>query len=125
MASAPFASRTLSACGWSTKDYDTFVAELGKVERKQIGALYSYAVGWLSNLEATSEDWGAVADLPRVEAVFERALALDETYRARRDPWLSRDLGLVAAACARRETRGGARAFRARDRAIGRKRSVD
>jgi hypothetical protein len=68
------------ACGWSTKDYDTFVAELGKVERKQIGALYSYAVGWLSNLQATSEDWGAVADLPRVEAVLQRALALDETY---------------------------------------------
>ncbi len=30
--------------------------------------------------QATSEDWGAVADLPRVEAVLERALALDETY---------------------------------------------
>jgi hypothetical protein len=68
------------ACSWSTKDYDTLVAELGKVEKKQLGALYSYAVGWLSNLQATSEDWGAVADLPRVQAVLERALALDETY---------------------------------------------
>jgi hypothetical protein len=68
------------ACGWSTKDYDTFVAELGKVERKQLDALYSYAVGWLGNLQATSEDWGAVADLPRVQAVLERALAIDETY---------------------------------------------
>ena len=68
------------ACSWSTMDYDAFVAELGKVERKQIDALYSYAVGWLANLQATSEDWGAVADLPRVEAVLQRALALDETY---------------------------------------------
>lgn len=68
------------ACSWSTKDYDAFVADLGKVERKQLDALYAYAVGWLSNLQATSEDWGAVADLPRVEAVLERALALDETY---------------------------------------------
>jgi hypothetical protein len=68
------------ACGWSAADYDTFVAELGKVERKQIGPLYSYAVGWLSNLQATSEDWGTVADLPRVEAVLQRTLALDETY---------------------------------------------
>jgi hypothetical protein len=68
------------ACGWATTDYDSFVAQLGKVERKQLGPLYSYAVGWLSNLQTTSEDWGAVADLPRVEAVLERALALDETY---------------------------------------------
>jgi hypothetical protein len=68
------------ACSWSGTDYDTFVAELGKVERKQIDALYAYAVGWLGNLQATSEDWGAVADLPRVEAVLQRALALDETY---------------------------------------------
>ena len=42
--------------------------------------LYSYAVSWLSHLDATSEDWTAVAELPWVEAVLERALALDETY---------------------------------------------
>jgi hypothetical protein len=37
-------------------------------------------VSWLSYLDATSEDWTAVAELPWVEAVLERALALDETY---------------------------------------------
>jgi hypothetical protein len=37
-------------------------------------------VSWLSQLDATSEDWTAVAELPWVEAVLERALALDETY---------------------------------------------
>jgi hypothetical protein len=34
----------------------------------------------LSYLDATSEDWSAVAELPWVEAALERALALDETY---------------------------------------------
>ena len=52
----------------------------GTSARRIIGPLYSYAVSWLSHLDATSEDWTAVAELPWVEAVLERALALDETY---------------------------------------------
>jgi hypothetical protein len=68
------------ACAWQEGDYTRFVAELGDVGAKDIGPLYSYAVSWLSNLDATSEDWTAVAELPWVEAVLERALALDETY---------------------------------------------
>lgn len=68
------------ACNWQDADYTRFAAELEGVGEKDIGPLYSYAVSWLSNLDATSEDWTAVAELPWVEAVLERALALDETY---------------------------------------------
>jgi hypothetical protein len=68
------------ACGWAGDDYTTFTAELEAVGKRDIGPLYSYAVSWLSNLEATSEDWTAVAELPWVEAALERTLALDETY---------------------------------------------
>jgi hypothetical protein len=68
------------ACRWADADYTRFVAELEQVGKKDIDPLYSYAVSWLSHLDATSEDWTAVAELPWVEAVLERALALDETY---------------------------------------------
>jgi hypothetical protein len=68
------------ACRWAGADYTRFVTELEEVGEKDIDALYSYAVSWLSHLDATSEDWTAVAELPWVEAVLERALALDETY---------------------------------------------
>jgi hypothetical protein len=68
------------ACHWQAIDYDRLVMELKDVDRKDIGPLYSYAVGWLANLNATSEDWSAVADLPRVEAVLERVVELDDTY---------------------------------------------
>jgi hypothetical protein len=68
------------ACHWADADYTRFVAELEDVDEKDIGPLYSYAVAWLAQLDATSEDWTAVAELPWVEAVLERALALDETY---------------------------------------------
>jgi hypothetical protein len=68
------------ACKWRGIGYDELVAELGNVGPKNIDALYAYAVGWLANLQATSEDWSAVAELPWVEATLERALALDDTY---------------------------------------------
>jgi hypothetical protein len=68
------------ACRWQGVDHARLVAELENVGEKDIGPLYSYAVSWLSQLDATSEDWTAVAELPWVQAVLERALALDETY---------------------------------------------
>lgn len=68
------------ACGWNGLDHTRFVAELEGVRKKDIGALYSYAVSWLAYLDATSEDWTAVAELPWVEAALTRVLELDETY---------------------------------------------
>lgn len=68
------------ACHWQDLGYDELVVALEDVGPKDIDALFSYAVSWLSNLEATSEDWTAVAELPWVQAVLERALVLDEGY---------------------------------------------
>ena len=68
------------ACQWQGAEYDRFVAELAEVGDKDLGALYAYAVSWLSHLDATSEDWTAVAELPWVEAVLAQALELDESY---------------------------------------------
>jgi hypothetical protein len=69
------------ACHWPGIGYDDLVAQLAKVDSKKIDALFSYGVSWLANLNATSEDWAAVGDLPWVEAVLERGLALDEDYQ--------------------------------------------
>jgi hypothetical protein len=68
------------ACDWRGVEYNRLVAELDQLGKNKIGPLYSYAVSWLSNLDATSEDWTAVAELPWVQAVLERVLAIDETY---------------------------------------------
>jgi hypothetical protein len=68
------------ACSWQGLSYDDFVSQLRAVERKKIDYLYAYAISWLSYLDATSDDWSAVAELPWVEAALERALELDESY---------------------------------------------
>lgn len=68
------------ACEWDGLGYDAFVAELDEVDDGDVDYLYSYAVGWLSHLDATSEDWTAVAELPWVDAAMTRALELEPTY---------------------------------------------
>jgi hypothetical protein len=68
------------ACRWQGLGYDDFVSQLAEIDAKNIDYLYSYAISWLSYLDATSEDWSAVGELPWVEAALERALTLDETY---------------------------------------------
>ena len=71
-----------TACDWDGLSYEVFTDELEGVGRKQIDYLYAYALGWLSYLDATSEDLSAVAELPWVEAAMQRVLDLDETYQA-------------------------------------------
>jgi hypothetical protein len=68
------------ACQWAGLDYPTFVEQLQQVRRRDIDALYAFALSWLSHLDATSEDWSAVAELPWVEAALVRVLELDEMH---------------------------------------------
>jgi hypothetical protein len=68
------------ACNWDGLRYEEFVEELTQVSAKDIDYLYAYALGWLSYLDATSEDLSAVAELPWVEAAMARTLELDESY---------------------------------------------
>jgi hypothetical protein len=68
------------ACRWNGLPYEEFVAELADVSEKDVDYLYSYTLGWLSYLEATSEDLSAVAELPWVEAAMERVLEMDESF---------------------------------------------
>ena len=68
------------ACDADHTNFDRFVGELSRVTRRDAGLLYAYAVSWLSHLDATSDDWSAVAELSWVEAALERVLELDPTH---------------------------------------------
>jgi len=67
-------------CGAAALPYDAFVSQLSAFDNKNIDYLYVFAISWLSHLDATSEDWSAVAELPWVEAALERVLAVDEAH---------------------------------------------
>jgi len=69
-------------CDLAARPYPEFVAGLKQLdEADQVPALYAMTVGWLAWIKAHGEDWGAIADLPKVEAALTRILALDEGYR--------------------------------------------
>jgi len=70
-----------AACEWQDLDYDAFVDALEDVSKRQMESLFAYGVGWLSYLQATSADWNTVADVPRVQAVLDRLVAIYDTYR--------------------------------------------
>ncbi len=70
-------------CDLAARPYPEFVAGLEQLDdADQVPALYAMTVGWLAWIKANSEDWGAIADLPKVEAALTRILALDEGYRS-------------------------------------------
>lgn len=69
-----------SVCAASEARLDLFAESLEDTEAADIGPLYAYAVAWAGWIQANSGDWNAVADLPKVTALFERCLLLDETY---------------------------------------------
>jgi len=60
------------ACGWPDDTYDEFVATLGGIRPKQSEFLYTYGFALLTYINAHSSDWNALAELPQLEALFNR-----------------------------------------------------
>jgi hypothetical protein len=67
-------------CKWPDTDFDTIKRQLQQADEDDIDALYSFATAWLGYIQANSEDWSQIASLPKVQAVLERVLQIDETH---------------------------------------------
>ena len=64
-------------CAAIDKDVDTFTAAVAAAPKANIGGHYALAAAWVGFLQANSEDWGAIADLPKIEALLARVVATD------------------------------------------------
>ena len=62
------------ACGWQDANYDEFVATLDGIRPKHAEFLYTYGFASLAFLRAHSSDWNSLAELPQIEALFNRYL---------------------------------------------------
>jgi hypothetical protein len=60
------------ACGWRSASYDEFVATLDGIGPKQAEYLYTYGFASLAFLRAHASDWNSLAELPQMEALFQR-----------------------------------------------------
>jgi hypothetical protein len=72
--------RNAALCGVIEQPFDPFAAEVAKIGAKDIDALYGLASAWAGRIQQDSGDWNAIADLPKVQLLVERVLALDPNF---------------------------------------------
>lgn len=72
--------RRKSLCGLKQHPYEDYSVLLQDLGKRDVPALYAFAVSWLLAIKANSSDWNALADLPKVEAALTRLVELDEGY---------------------------------------------
>lgn len=65
-------------CDLQSVPYPELAARLERVKPAQSAALFSAAVGSLAYVRTHSDDWQALADLPRIEAVLKRLLEIGD-----------------------------------------------
>ncbi|MGD8509979.1 MAG: TRAP transporter TatT component family protein [Gammaproteobacteria bacterium] len=69
-----------AGCGLAGLSYEEVVGRLDEFGPRDVPALYTFGLSWLVYIRTHSEDWKAIADLPKVEALLDRLLELDEGY---------------------------------------------
>lgn len=67
-------------CAASAEKLEPFKNALAKTASSKLTTLYGFGSAWASWIQMNSSDWNAVADLAKVEALFERCIELDESY---------------------------------------------
>jgi hypothetical protein len=64
--------------------FDDFAAAVDKVSAGDLDRLYIFAISWAGWMETNSGDMAAVADLPKLEYVFDHILEIDPGFEAGR-----------------------------------------
>ena len=68
-------------CEFWTLPYPAFEEEVSRLREHDGKTVFTLAISWLAYIQAHRDDWSALADLPKVEAVFIRAGELAPAYR--------------------------------------------
>lgn len=59
---------------------DDFASVLSEVDERHIDLLYGLAAVWAGQIQTHREDWAAVADLPKIETLLQRVVAIDPLH---------------------------------------------
>lgn len=79
-------------CQLAEGPYLELLPAIQSTSYEDLSALYVYALSWALKIQTHSDDWSAIADLPKVEAMLQQVVALDDKYE-RGDPYLY--LGII------------------------------
>lgn len=85
--------RAIALCRQIDAPFEAFTAEVGRSGKADVATLYTLASAWAGRIQANSDDWKAIADIPKVQALFDRVVALDPEW-ANGEPYMY--LGVLA-----------------------------
>ncbi len=71
---------TEKLCQSFKQPFAAFATNLEAVDPDEIEGIYLYATSWAGWIEAHSDDWNAIADLPKAKAMLAWVVALDPAY---------------------------------------------
>jgi hypothetical protein len=69
-----------AVCNAANRPFDEFVASLDSARAGDVPALYGFGAAWAGWVQAHSNDWGAIAEIPKIEALMKRVVELDPLY---------------------------------------------
>lgn len=72
--------RTTALCRVIDQPFEAFAVQVNATGVKDIDVLYGLASAWAGRIQQDSGDWNAIADLPKVQLLVERVLALQPDY---------------------------------------------
>jgi len=67
-------------CQVLEQPFDTFKAAVDRAGEDHLQTIYTLATSWAGWIQTHSDDWNAVADLPRVDALLQRVIDLQPGY---------------------------------------------
>jgi len=73
--------RRSKTCGFREVNFQEFKNILLSLEIKDVPDLFTLGSAWSAWIQMHREDWNAVAEISRVEAIMERVIELDEFYQ--------------------------------------------
>ena len=72
--------RRADLCARIDRPFREFEPGLAELRRSDVPALYGFAVSWAGWVQANSDDWVAVAEVPKIEATLQRVVELEPGY---------------------------------------------
>lgn len=73
--------RRSDACSIRHDDFQTFENIISALTKKDVPAAYTLGAAWAAWIQAHRQDWNAVAEIARVEAIMQRVVDLHERFR--------------------------------------------
>jgi hypothetical protein len=61
--------------------FEAFQSEVALARADDVPLLYGLATAWAGRIQNNSSDWKAIAEIPKVQALLERVVALDPAYK--------------------------------------------